>query len=362
MTHSSTKNNTLYAVEFFRLVLILSVIAHHITILCPEFRNYLAQILHSSGFALFHGVEFFFIIGGFFLYRKLESGNECASVIIKKTYFRLTPALLFAFIVCSIIDSAKWIHAPAVFSLLCGTALAPATIGYGDWFIGAYFWISCLYIGLFKKSKYGWLCLGIIMYFCMMLRLNAPLPDKKMWHDMRYYYSFIGVEFNRGLICMGWGMVAGMLADRIVLPSKWYLKLLFTIIEAFCLVNIYYFLADIKMCRLSYIEMQLLGVCLIVSVAHSWGYISIVLNKLCCIQYISRYTFSWLIGHMICINILQHGCRYDYGPALNVIFIAGGGLILGIIEYHLFECFLLKKLGVVARIKSAKTQFSLPSR
>ena len=335
----------LYAVEFLRIWLILCVIFSHIIKISPDFKILLIDTLHSSGLRLHeYSVSFFFMIGGFFLYRNLARNENSAYSMIKKTYFRLMPGLAFAFTICLIIGFTKWMHAPIVLSLFGGTSLAPVVVRGGEWFIGTYFWVTCLYIGIFKISpKNGWLWLGILMYLVLELRLYAPITNKEKYVQSTYY-TIIGKDFIRGIIGMGWGMIAGFFADRIRLSTTWPIKTLFTIIEAICLINLYNALLNTKSFHLTVIEMELLGIIFMISVANSWGYISTLLNRMSFIQLFSRYTYSVLIGHIVCLRTLEKYNNFDMGDYSRALFVIGGGIVLGVIEYHLIEKWFVPKI------------------
>lgn len=344
-TLTNPQSKKLYAVEFLRIWFILCVIIQHAFHVWPESCKWLLRVLGSSGFRLAtDAVSFFFIIGGFFLYRSLVRRNDNAWELIKKTYIRLIPGLLFAFTICYAIGDVTIAHLPALLVLFGGTSIAPVVVGWGEWFLGTYFWVTCLFIGIFRMTpKYGWLWLGILLYMVLELRLYAPITNKSMYVQSTYY-TIIGKDFTRGIIGMGWGMIAGFLADRIHLPSKWPIKVLFTVIEVICLINLFKSALYAKHFHLSAIEMELLGVVFMISVANSWGYVSTLLNKLSFIQLFSRYTFSALIGHIICMRLMFKFKNFgmcDYSSTISVI---GGGILIAIIEYHLIEKIVIPKI------------------
>ena len=83
----------IYSIEFIRIVLVFAILWLHSLLSCSK----LLAEYPFRGAHMNHAVEFFFIIGGFFLYRRIIS-NRSSCELICKTYWRFLPGLLFAFL------------------------------------------------------------------------------------------------------------------------------------------------------------------------------------------------------------------------------------------------------------------------
>lgn len=314
----------LYMVELLRIWFISCVIVCHL----PCLRADVMQVLHTSGQAAYRAVEFFYIIGGFFLYKKLVHGTQQPYETIKRIYFRLLPVTLFALVLTVTLGASKLAQVPFALAHLNALGFRPTSVvGGGDWFISVYFWVSCLLVGIFQTaSKYRWLWLGALVYLCMMLKLYAPIIPNSGHKETYglYQYWFISAGLVRGIVCMGIGMFSSFLADKISLPDKWPLRLLCTVVEIACLVSLFNFLLNTKHSHLSYFEALLSMAGLMISISHSWGYISSTVNKWRCVQYVSRYCLSFLIGHMVCLSILRRFHHFGWNDYSCEIFVIGG--------------------------------------
>ena len=72
----TTKGKRIYFVEFLRIFLILSVFYLHYTPYVPEVNKTLCEYLETQSLRLGFAVDLFFIIGGFFLERRVAQAKE----------------------------------------------------------------------------------------------------------------------------------------------------------------------------------------------------------------------------------------------------------------------------------------------
>lgn len=250
---------------------------------------------------------------------------------------RLMPALLFAYLLVLTFKGAPITFLPTVVSLLGGVGVtreAYAGFGFGQWFVSAYFWASALIIGLFTMfGKRGFLWLGILMYllYCMRAHLKVPEGSFYAYHDM------ITAWFARAIGSMGIGMVAGYLSAHATLPNKWPVRLGITLLEAWALYAVYMRILHYKECHFGYLGIQVLFAAYLISAAHSWGYISALLNRASWIRYISRYSYPALCGQIVCASLTLRYANFGWSGGQITAFIIGGAAVLGVLEYHLVE-------------------------
>lgn len=204
----------LYSIEFLRIIFTFMVIFGHCRERYPVLGEGMKEIFHSkkvlfanTGFC----VELFFIIAGFFLFKKLLLNQQSAKDIIKKLYFRVAPTFIFLFLLCVLFRIVSFSKMAEVLSLTSGLSIPKEVTGWGDWYVGVYFWVMAFYVGLFlyQPKKALWVML-IVMYFTICLKFNAPYNG---W--VTTYYTIIGSELIRGIYSVGLGLGVGYLASNI---------------------------------------------------------------------------------------------------------------------------------------------------
>ena len=322
----------LYAIEFLRIFFVFFIILGHIMERYPEINQHTLAFFHTKAMYTSFGVEFFFIIGGFFLYKRMLSAPNIFD-LIKKIYTRLIPALLLVFLLCVVSDTTSITKFPSIFSLTIGLTIPGEATGWGDWYVGVYFWCSLLFIGLFYGNiGRGFLWTGILAYFTLCLKFNAPYDG---W--MKTYYTIIGNQLVRGIYSMGIGITAAYLTDKIKIPNKKSIRVIFTILEAYFLICVFNYIVRTSHSHFNFFEMEIIFAFLIFCIANSYGYISKYINSFSKIQLISRYTYPIFLGHIPFIKyLLSHqNCGFD-DTACGLI-VLGGALLMGIFEYHIIE-------------------------
>ncbi len=322
-----------YSIEFLRIFAIFSVILLHVgSHIDTDLKKLILEALHSNTWHLHYAVELFFLIGGFFLYHGL-SKHPALTIFarIKKLWLRLIPGMLFAFVVLAGIGRKDWWDFTFVLPLLSGTALPPHTLQWGDWFIGTYFWSSCLYLGILSlKGPSKWVWVGILVYVSLRLYgkdMKIPTPfNVVFWIDML-----------RSVSCMGLGITAAFLRDRLPSPHSIPARISLTGLEGLLLYMLFNSLYRASRVHFSLVEILVSFMLLLICFTLNAGYISTFLNRMKGIWLISRYTFSFLIAHMIMMGMTLHFKGFHWSPTNQAIFVIGGGILLGIIEYHIVE-------------------------
>ncbi len=330
-THISEKTR-LYAIEFLRIFFIFFIILGHIMERYPEIKSGVLSFLHTKEMNTGFGVEFFFIIGGFFLYKRILSPYNTFE-LIKKIYVRLVPALLFIFLICSVSKTVGFSHFPAILSLCTGLTIPGEITGWGDWYVGVYFWCSLLFIGLFRNNiRQGFLWTAVLCYLTLCLKFNAPYDG---W--MKTYYTVIGNQVVRGVYSMGIGIVAAYLSDKVKVSKKKGVALFFTAFEVYCCVAIFNYVARSSHSHVNFWEMETLFAALLICIANSLGYVTKYLNKFSKIQLVSRYAYPIFLGHIPFIKFLIQHPDYGFNYTTCGLIILGGAITTGVIEYHLVE-------------------------
>lgn len=330
----------IYSIEFIRIVLVFAILWLHSLLSCSK----LLAEYPFRGAHMNHAVEFFFIIGGFFLYRRIIS-NRSSCELICKTYWRFLPGLLFAFLLLVCTGPYPFSHIFILLSLTGGSGLAFPFHG-PSWFLSVYFLFTCLAVGLFRyNSKLGWTVLGVLVYAGLMLHEHGQVlaggHNGQHINVMDTYYNIIGVFCSRGICSMGIGMMTAFFALKINPLKKNGFRLFCTVFELYALIHFFIYLFGKS--SYGYIEIQVLFALLLISMSNSLGYLSSLMNKVSSIPAVSRYCFSIYIMHEVLLK-----WRTWFLPELKyidgAIFIVGGGIVLGVLEYHLIEKFLVPKL------------------
>lgn len=327
-----SQKQRLYAVEFLRIFFVFFIILGHASECYPEIKSFILKFFNTEYTHLSFGVEFFFIIGGFFLYKRILTTQNIFH-LIQKIYSRLFFALLFVFLSCVAIGVTSIYNFPQILFLTTGLSIPGAVTGWGDWYVGVYFWCSLLFIGLFYGNiRRGFLCAAILSYLALCLKFHAP---DEGW--MKTYYTIIGNQLVRGIYSITLGILAAFLADKVSIPRKKGIRIIFTICEVYLLFSISTYMMRSSHSHFNFLEIELVFVLLLICIANSLGYISDYLNNISKVQMISRYSYSIFLGHIPFVRYLTSHASFGLGPATCGLIIIGGGIMTGIFEYHIVE-------------------------
>lgn len=323
----------LYMVEFLRVFFIFFIILGHIMEKFSTIRSAVFNFFETQAMKGGFGVEFFFIIGGFFLYERMKKSNDAWS-LIKKTYVRLFPTLMFVFLLCVCYGLVKIQKLPMILTLTTGLTIPGEVTGWGDWYVGAYFWASALFVGLFVLNrKQAFLWTFIFMYLTVCLKFHAPYDG---W--MKTYYTIVGNQFIRAIYSMGLGITAAFISDKVSAKNNVSTQCIFTAIEIICLISVFGYIIYPKIYTFNFWEMEIVFAILMISIKLSYGYLSTILNRYSKIQYVSRYTYSIFLGHIVPIRLLLSSPnKFGLSESNCALLIFEGAIVIGIMEYHLIE-------------------------
>ena len=245
------------------------------------------------------------MIGGFFLFKSLNKQTSDASAHIGKLWWRLTPGLIVAFLVLVILGVKSWTRLPTLLFEAQGLSIIPHPFGGGDWFIGAYFWTSVLYVGLFFCGrKVFWLFLGVSLYFILCIQNNADPSFYASTHGQKVsYYTVLGTGFARAVSCMGLGIFTAFLSEKISLKKNVIMQIGMTLVEGALLYMILSYCYRSSLVKFHMLDVKLAFCILLILIDHSYGFISHFMNRMKWVGLVSRYTYSFLLGHMVMLNI-----------------------------------------------------------
>lgn len=350
----------LYLVEFLRVFLILSVFLVHVGdwIDTPLKRNIL-EFFHTKDWKPWFAVEPFFIVGGFFLYKRIVRllyGDEGKSEypppvrpdifsFFVRLWVRLMPGIIFCYTLLVTFGARNWWDFPFLLFPASGYGITAELVGYADWFIGVYFLTNCLFMTLFfsfRKTAWFWVCTLTILCWCLTLNMQA---DKLvMGGTGGMYYGFLSRNMARGISCMGLGMVAAYLSGRWCPRAGVALRLTATALEVLCVVMLFNYMYRTSLVHYNFVAVQIMVALLLISAAHSLGYISVLLNRFSGIMYVSRYTYSILLiqGMLVRYFYVNHNFGMNSRDCFFIILAVAIPLVLT--EYHLIEKWLVPRL------------------
>lgn len=326
------KAEKIYTIEFLRVFFVFFIILGHIMRQNHFIKENVLNFFNTKTMHTWFVVEFFFIIGGFFLYNRILSTPNIFT-LIKKIYTRLLPPLLFVFFLCVISGTCSFNKFPTILSLTTGLTIPGEVTGWGDWYVGVYFWCSLLFISLFSNNlRQGFLWASALSYITLCLKFNAPYDG---W--MKTYYTVIGNQLVRGIYSMGLGITAAYLSDKVRIIDKIGVTLFFGAFEIYCLISIFTYIARASHTPFNFWEIEIIFALFLISTANSLGFISKYLNKVKKIHLISRYSYPIFLGHIPFIKFLLQHQNCGFNDTTFGLIIMEGAILTGVIEYHLIE-------------------------
>lgn len=187
-------------IEFLRTFLMLSIVLHHMFItrdwcLCSIFPNiYLYSFIKSFIAFSYNSVEGFFIIAGFLLFLTFKNSIKVVD-FIKKKYIRLTPVIVFSFILCLVAKIFQ--NNYTKIQNFTPSKLKKILITFAEILSSVFvFWWLC-----FPHLKYNniFFVIGFAVLFSLFIFKKGYLSnilDKDFWVFLgRYQYSMYVVHY-----------------------------------------------------------------------------------------------------------------------------------------------------------------------
>lgn len=178
--------NTLFNIEFLRILLTLGVVLFHLSGSCR---------FSSAGN---YCVEMFFIISGYFLSISYKPNRSILSFALRY-WIRFTPLVVVGGLLCM----GGWQSLYGA-TMLMGTGLLKVSVPNGvAWYLGVLFWCSLLFMGVFKavSEKRRIIFIAIIS---LVLLFPVARTDGDWYALIWGYYPR---RLLRGVCCIGIGII-----------------------------------------------------------------------------------------------------------------------------------------------------------
>lgn len=345
-------NKRLYNVDFLRSLLCLAVLLCHSWAATSSPKSYwVAEHFLSGGMA----VDFFFVIAGFFLYHEVEKENSLRNFFVKKV-IRLLPVfvgvslIVLLYKIFGLIQENQGFHYKDfimnlffIRNIALYNDLINYEFSYGNapaWFMGSLFWTLIFYFVLFRvyTRKRALFASAIIMYICYVCRANeTPLIN------IAFYLSMARSLPN---IALGY-FIATMVANIKDSKETKILKFFYTIVEGYCLYEIFEVLFIKPQAWTLELYYILCFACLFLSFTLKKGYISQLLDKKMWGN-IGKYTYSIYMSQYLIQILLAKGnwlAEQPFYKTINtnyplldlVVFYVLLEVVIGILVYYLIE-------------------------
>ena len=346
--------NRHYNVDFLKFVFVILIIFFHCVRLSwgkPILDNFPGFIRGNVC------VDFFFIIGGFFLFSLMDKEEDTFS-FIKKKFFRLAPLLwittIFLYIMSLYFSKIEFVFTNNILRCLLLTHLGITNnvqmVSSVPWFVAVYFWVSIFYFYLSKilNKKTLNIVIFLIVYigFCIHLKaMGIYIKETGLaTGGVSASFGIINLGVLRGLIGFGLGYIIAMIYKSEFLFNVSRIgKLFISLIE----ILIVYFLIN----HLIFTDHMPCGSLFTFSFLFSVLFYCFLINKgviskICnnkWIGYLGNYSYAIYIIHWIVIRFFKlvvynnHHHYYNHHQMTLVIYIIITTIVLSIFLHHLVE-------------------------
>lgn len=341
-------------VEILRFIFIVQIMLMHLTCSAGLLKSLPVQVplylyLRKSTCNAYVGVDFFYIIAGFFLCYTFKN-TSCYEFTIKK-YKRFLPtmsiALAIIFLLSCCYDDIVFDWYKFFYTMTFTGSFTPYGGGY-SWFIAPLFWASLFYFYLLKNfdKKYLNLVFPILTICSYSLLINTS--GNNFWNVRPQLFQFLNVGILRALAGMGIGYFAALLYREKLhklrdINLAFPYRILITFIEIGLLFFIIYF-GSIHVFKPNAMMFILVFSALFIAFLTKQGYVSRLMdNKLS--VFLGKYVFTIYILEEAMHSYLRHLISED--PQLIIKY--GGGVLFLVIIGHIGLCIVIyhcvRKLG-----------------
>lgn len=288
-------NNKIMNVEFLRVLFTLEIVVHH-TIKGLEINN--------KGW---YGVEFFFILSGFFL---AYTFNDDCSVMrfIRKKIIRFLPLItvgsLLNILYYKDVNIARFLS--AIF-FLPGTGLVSLHSYLGPaWYLSVLFWVSIFYFYIMKSisPSQGNLIIGVLTFVAYLIFVRGASIKWGSFIVLGQkgtFESIIHMTFIRGIMSIGlgyfiaiwWKSISHNFEYKIIKNKQYFL---FGIMECFFLIFSLLMLFDSKLFPSQTIFVHISFITLICLWLIRKGFLSNLTNNILFLK-LSKYSLAIYLCH-----------------------------------------------------------------
>lgn len=341
----------LCSIELLRIIMTFFIMLGHFMLNMPKLNAEInAKFFHQT----FWGVEAFFIIAGYFLYNRILQNKTTPGQMFKGLYWRLLPALLITFLILCPFSLAKLDNIFTILFLLPGMSVYGQVYGWGDWFIGVYFWVMMFYFVLLTTTENRrMLIVCALVYISLCLKVNlAPMANNLMSTYTPLdgtYHGIVGVSFVRGVYGIGLGILTRAAVEWLHITPNKSERNIFTILElALFILTICFVGGDYK---IYFVNFSLAFCILLFCFAQGLGYFSAALNRMRIFENIAKYSYSVFVVHAaVVLLFIKYGLFQKETPeVLLAAYVVS--IILGWLEYQLVE----KRIVTYFKNKKAMT-------
>lgn len=208
-----------YNLDFLRFLFAIVIVNFHLVVKAGIFSRFVNQIpliteIQHNALRGYFGVEFFFILSGVFLAKKMENCSLDIWSFAKQKFFRLWPELCFS-ILCfwgasffGLVSINKYTDILNLFLLQCTGLTMEFGSNESAWFVSSLFWVSLFYFALYKRmeSKNFLFLTVLLVYFSFVLMVNSHSGSFDS-HIKPVIFSLLNFGMVRALSEIGLGIL-----------------------------------------------------------------------------------------------------------------------------------------------------------
>lgn len=315
------RNNIL---DFYRIIFTLIICLHH-------FQGTLDTNIISTGYI---GVEFFFILSGFFLYKSFKkNNNDSAFKYTVKRIKRLYPEYILAFILCFILQMAQSgkeksvdciFQAISEITLTQNVGIFHGGFNYPLWYLSVLIFAGYIVYALLKKDETTFIRIisPITILFTFSL-LNSQGTGLENWNTVYGIY----LPLLRGISDICIGVLISKFVNTEYFKSIENSKVIFRVVEILtyiCLLYIIIFQSKFEMYSILFIPITIIAANNKNSLSNKFFNWNIFGN-------IGKITYTMYLNHasfIILISFLYNKILHKNISTILILIIYIGSLIL----------------------------------
>lgn len=320
-----TEKDFFYNIQFFRFIFAILIVTLHL----------FTQYYHGHSFwGLFIGVEFFFLLNGFFLAENLQNKKK-NEISIKKFIWgkmrKLYPLYLISFFAIMFIIYRYYIISSTVELFMLQGFGHFSLLNSPDWYISSYLISTAIFLGLYKniKSQNVFLIVTLIPSLIILSYFVFWLKGLEYWHARALWIFNLGTLRGFAEITLGYWLFQIQNAIKGKLPSCNLSLISFSIAE----IAVIYYSFKIMFLRIQpnpYVIFQIpLFLLLIFFLTTKKGIISKLLN-IKFFNYLGQLSYPIYITHYAFILYLYHHLLNSM-VLTKIVFVYGGVLLYAIL-------------------------------